>query len=122
MHIGILVQALWVLHVAGEGVEADEATACWVVGAGSEVLHPQAGVPLLAGVAEVALDRGFAGAGKGGVCGVNGEHLTVGGYGEVRRTAPASQVNVTKCCNDICDSSVPSCQRTGRSPHLCGAI
>ncbi len=71
MHIRILVQALRVLHVTSEGVEADEATVCWVVGSGSEVLHPQGRVSLLAGVTEVALEGGFGCASDGGICRVN---------------------------------------------------
>jgi hypothetical protein len=77
MHIGVLVQALRVLHVASERVEPIELAVGGVVPTGSEILLLGFGVEVLARVAEA----GQGGGGRYGCAGgaVDGEQLAVCG-------------------------------------------
>ena len=52
MHVGVLVQALGIRHVAGGRVETVEAAVGRIVPAGSVVLPLGSGVEVFAGVAE----------------------------------------------------------------------
>ncbi len=52
MHIGVLVQALWVLCVAGERVQSIELSVGWVVATGAQVLLLSLSVEVFAAVAE----------------------------------------------------------------------
>jgi hypothetical protein len=80
MHIRIFMQALWILHVAGERVEAVELTAGGVVPAGSQVLLLGFGVEVFAAVAEARQGGGGRYGCAGGA--VDNEQLAVCGDGE----------------------------------------